>query len=81
MVRLIDRRVPVHAAPDGRPLWFAFRGRRRVVRVLDSWREIGEWWDGNGERIVYRVETEDGGVFELDYRPTDGGWFLYKAYD
>ncbi|HEX6988774.1 MAG TPA: DUF6504 family protein [Bacillota bacterium] len=81
MARLIDRRVQVHAAPDGVPLWFTFRGRRRVVRVLDSWREIGEWWDGKGERTVYRVETDGGGVFELDYRHRDGGWFLYRAYD
>lgn len=81
MARLIDRRVPVQAAPDGTPLWFTYRRRRRVVRVLDTWREIGEWWDGRGERTVYRVEAEGGGVFELDHRPRDGGWFLYKAYD
>lgn len=40
--------------------------------VLDHWIEIGEWWDGDDPKEVFRVITDDGGIFELS-REVEGG--------
>lgn len=77
--RIIDRPVPVEVDAAGRPLALILRGRLRVAAVLDCWTESGEWWDGEGERLVWRVQTDRGGVCELECR--DGQWRLYKEYD
>lgn len=81
--KLFNRTVRVKTAADGSPLVFYFQGRRKVALVLDTWREVGEWWEGQceGERTVYRVETDSGGVYELGYRHGDAQWVLFKAYD
>jgi len=83
-VGLIDRPIQVWTDAEGRPIAFVWRGvRRRVAEILDDWREIGEWWDQDPpeERDVYRVRTEDGGVYEIDYRRPAGRWYLYRVYD
>ncbi|HEY3314658.1 MAG TPA: DUF6504 family protein [Bacillota bacterium] len=36
-----------------------------MKEILDRWVEAGEWWDGDGPKEVFRVATDDGGVFEL----------------
>ncbi len=81
MSRLVNRPVPVAERRDGAPLAFSFRGRHRVARVLEAWREAGEWWEGHGERQVYRVETEGGGVFELLFDLERRDWTLTRNYD
>jgi len=50
-----------------------------VQAIVDRWTEAGEWWDGEGERTVYRVLSERGSLFELELR--DGQWRLYREYD
>lgn len=84
MPRIVDRPVWVWTDREGRPLAFRFRGRRHRIRAIqDYWREFDRWWepDGPEERVVYRVETDDGGVFELDFRLPSRVWHLYKVYD
>ncbi|ADU50190.1 hypothetical protein Tmar_0065 [Thermaerobacter marianensis DSM 12885] len=81
---LVDQPVQAWADAQGRPAAFLWRGvRRRVVEILDEWRELGRWWEGDPpeERYVYRVRTEDGGVYEIEYRRPAGRWFLYKVWD
>ncbi|PZN07600.1 MAG: hypothetical protein DIU76_04275 [Bacillota bacterium] len=81
---LIDRPIRVEADSRNRPVAFVWRGIRRVVaEVLEEWREIGPWWeqDPPEERFVYRVQTQDGGVYEIDYRIPARQWFLYRIYD
>ncbi len=56
--------------------------RRRVVRVLERWREVRAWWDEEArtDRLVFRVLLAGGAVVELALeRP--GGWFLVGVAD
>ena len=56
--------------------------RRRVVRVLERWREVRAWWDEKARvnRLVFRVLLAGGAVVELALeRP--GGWFLVGVAD
>lgn len=84
MTRLINEPVAVRAA-GGKPRAFRFRGRwREIVAILDSWREAGEWWEESldrTERVMFRVQVERGGLFELEWHPASKDWRLYKAYD
>lgn len=77
--RIIDRPIVVTTGADGVPRQFTYRGRQRVGAVVDRWTEAGEWWDGDRERVIYRILSERGGMFELELR--DGQWRLYKEYD
>ncbi|MEW6662909.1 MAG: DUF6504 family protein [Bacillota bacterium] len=80
MGRLINRPVPVTTDPEGRLLQFRWRGSWFNVAILEEWRDTGAWWQGEQEKVFYRVEGV-GGVFEL-YRETPGSrWYLYKIYD
>lgn len=84
MAGIVDWAMWVWTDREGRPLGFRFRNSRyRVRAILDFWREFDRWWepDGREERVVYRVETHDGGLFELDLRLPARVWHLYKAYD
>ena len=62
----------------GRSSW----QRRRVVEVLDRWREIGDWWDEDRrtDRFVFRVLLCGGAVVDLA-RERSGGWFLVGVVD
>jgi len=56
--------------------------RRRIVRVLERWREVRAWWDEEAsiDRLVFRVLLAGGAVAELALeRP--GGWFLVGVAD
>lgn len=69
---------------ENRPVALVWRGRRRVVaEVLDEWRQLGPLGeqDPSEERFVHRVLTEDGGVYEIDYRTPARQWCLYRVYD
>jgi hypothetical protein len=80
MPRIVDRPVAVVTDSGGRPAGFCWeRGKRRVVRIEDVWKEAGRWWAGETEKIFYRVEAESGGVYEL--YADQGEWYLYKIYD
>lgn len=81
MSKLINRPVPVASRSDGAPLCFRFRGQHRVMRILETWREAGEWWEGRTGRQVYRVETEGGGIFELLFDIGSKSWLLTRNYD
>lgn len=80
MPRLVSRPVTVKAQ-RGRPFAFSFQGSHRVARLLEEWREAGEWWRGDGEKRVFRVVDEAGGMFELLFDMKDSRWSLEKVYD
>lgn len=82
MSRHYDRPIECESDRAGRPVRFRWRGTwYRVARLLDTWIEVGEWWNGEPETTWYRVETTDRGVFEL-YTPTDAvAWRLWKVID
>lgn len=67
---------------DPRPAAFQWRGRTyRVARVIDQWRYVGRWWVGEGEWFFVKVETTDGGLFELYFDTAADEWRLYRIYD
>ena len=57
------------------------RKRRRVVEVLDRWREVATWWDEARarDRAVVRVLLSDGAV--VDLAREGSGWFLVGVAD
>lgn len=85
MSRIVDRHISVELNPDHTPRVFRYRTLHRVKEILDRWVEAGEWWDGDGEKEVFRVATDDGGIFELSREVGKGlavdEWRLYKIYD
>lgn len=55
--------------------------KRRVVEVLDRWREVAAWWDEARatDRTVVRVLLSDGAV--VDLAREGSGWFLVGVAD
>jgi hypothetical protein len=56
--------------------------RRRVVRVLERWREVRAWWDEEArtDRLVFRVLLVGGAVAELALERS-GDWVLIGVAD
>jgi hypothetical protein len=56
--------------------------KKRVVKVLDRWREVGEWWDEerHKDRLVFRVLLSCGSVADVARERSDG-WFLVGMVD
>ncbi|MFS8523767.1 MAG: DUF6504 family protein [Limnochordales bacterium] len=64
------------------PAAFEWRGRTyRIARIVDRWRYVGRWWLGEGEWRFMKVETTDGGLFELYFDTAADEWRLYRIYD
>ncbi len=64
------------------PVAFRWRGRLyRVSAVRECWRLLGAWWDGEGERTFFRVQTDTGGIFELAYDHVRRTWLLDRVED
>ena len=60
------------------------RPGRRVIEVLDRWREVGGWWDEGRypNRIVFRVLLSGGAVADLAReKGRSGGWLLVGVVD
>lgn len=59
--------------------------KRRVVRVLERWRDVGWWWDSEGcvNWFVFRVllEGHSGAVVDLALEVESGEWLLVGAVD
>ncbi len=56
--------------------------RRRIVRVLERWREVYGWWDEDRhiDRLIFRVLLFGGVVVDLA-RERSGEWFLVGVVD
>jgi hypothetical protein len=56
--------------------------RRRVVEVLDRWREVRGWWDEarRTDRLVFRVLLSGDLVVDLA-RERSGGWAIVGVVD
>lgn len=67
----------------GQPRRFRWRGQWYIVAdLLDSWREVGEWWkEDSSEFRWWRVQTDDQGVFEIGWREADKTWWLGRVWD
>ncbi|MGE5573855.1 MAG: DUF6504 family protein [Bacteroidota bacterium] len=51
-----------------------------MLSVVDEWREVGDWWQGEEERRVFAVLADNGGVYELCCDEHDA-WQLTKIFD
>ncbi len=82
MTRVVDRPLdPPVLDAQRRPLRFRWAGRSYLVaEVLDSWQDVGAWWEGEAEKTFWRVETAGGGIFEL-WQDARGQWGLWRVWD
>ena len=57
------------------------RKKRRVVEVLDCWREVRAWWDEEAsvDRTVVRLLLSDGAT--VDLARESSGWLLVGVVD
>jgi hypothetical protein len=89
MARRIDEPVHVALGPGGgEPAAFTWAGRRyRVERVEACWKEVGPWWDGEGERTFFRITARlpgpptAPGVYELRFDHGSEEWRLHEVVD
>lgn len=56
--------------------------RRRVLGILERWREVEEWWDDDRckDRFIFRVLLSGDVVVDLA-REKSGGWLLVGVVD
>lgn len=90
LARLIDKPVAVVSVPDPawphgpRPQSFTWAKQRFVIaKVLDCWVEDALWWEREPSMVVWRVEVQRGGVYEVEYHRGTAPpvWKLRKVYD
>ncbi len=55
--------------------------RLGVESILESWHDTGCWWEGESEKVFYRIYCQDGGVREIFKDLCSEEWFLYRVYD
>jgi hypothetical protein len=57
--------------------------KRRVMRVLERWREVSCWWEAGGgvDRLVFRVLLVGGAVVDLALERASGEWLLVGVVD
>jgi hypothetical protein len=86
MSRILNRPIKIlEFGPDGfTPRMFRDRGEIRVVTdIVDRWAESGDWLNGERGRWVFRVLTDDMGVFDIERveAPADGAETRITAID
>lgn len=57
------------------------KGEITVEKVLESWNDTGCWWEGENEKIFYRLYCRGGGILEIFCDLASGNWYIYRVYD
>lgn len=52
-----------------------------VTKIIDYWKDIGDWWQGEGEKDFFRLYLDNGTLCEIYYDYQEDIWQLYKIYD
>ncbi len=66
----------------GRPVSFRWRGRRYAIRtILETWKDTGRWWEGEGTKVFLRAGGAGGALWEIYFDTAGATWHLYKVYD
>ncbi len=84
MIKEIQVRIDEEGNPRG---FFHNGGYWRIREIIDTWRDTGQWWEGEAEKIFFRVTVlpvRGEGVPALCeiYADVDGDhWVLYLIYD
>ncbi len=57
--------------------------KERIVGLLQRWREVGHWWDGEAcvDRLCFRVELAGGAVVDLVLERPSGEWMVVGVVD
>jgi hypothetical protein len=64
------------------PRRFTWRGRSfEIAEVGGEWRELGRWWEGEGERRTIRAITTRGVTMDLCQDLRTGLWTLAEVQD
>lgn len=78
----MPRRIRVSSEDGISPGAFWWRGERyAVAAVLERWRDTGRWWEGEAPKLFFRLQTPEGGLWEIYLDTRDKTWYLYKVYD
>lgn len=82
MSRLICSPAKVCCNITGQPIeiWFQ-QTSARVEKILDCWMDTGCWWEGESEKVFYRLCCDEGRVYEVYQDLVSRQWAIYKAYD
>lgn len=82
MKPLSHRQLKVNCGLKGEPRELYMQdGAIGVAQVLECWCDAGCWWEGESEKLFYRLYCQEGRVFEIFQDRENGQWFLYKVYD
>lgn len=60
---------------------FGYNGNMyEISEVLDSWRDIGAWWEDEEEKRFWRVSLHNDLTAEIFYIPNKKKWYLYRLW-
>lgn len=84
MSKIIDQPVLVEvdrscAEREVPKKFFWFKRWVKVKEIMDTWKEVGRWWDNDQEKTFFRVVSAEGGIYEV--YSLKKSWSLYKVYD
>lgn len=81
MSRYVNEFVTVIIS-NRRPARFLWHEYWHVITgIIEFWREVGEWWNGEHERDVFIVTDAKKGRYELLHDRVDDKWLLYRIMD
>jgi hypothetical protein len=79
MSRLVRRPVQV-TTKDEFPDTIIDGDRQYMVSaIIDWWIESGTWWEDEPPRTLYRIQTTEYFVFDLEF--SGGKWSIYRVWD
>lgn len=82
MSKIINQPVLVVTDRGAKPSrFFWYKRWHNVMDVLEQWKDTGRWWDGEDEKVFFRLQVSEGGVYELFSDMAKNQWRLYKVYD
>jgi hypothetical protein len=79
MSRLVQRPIEV-TTKDEFPHTIIDGDNHYIVNhIIDWWMEAGAWWEDEPPRTMYRVQTEEWYLFDLEF--SGGKWSIYRVWD
>ncbi len=82
MGKLVNKPINVEYDQDTGPLSLVHEGSSfPIIQVVESWTDTGAWWEGETEKIFFRLQLKDHGLCEIYCENGYEKWVLYKVYD
>ncbi|MGI5920510.1 MAG: hypothetical protein ACOX6I_02110 [Syntrophomonadaceae bacterium] len=82
MSKLVTMPLQVYQDRKGNPEKIISKERLiKITQIMECWHDTGCWWEGESEKVFYRIACQDGSVWEIFNNLFSGKWFLYKVYD